>query len=651
MAISGIARYADSGFNLPWVPGHGSSIPKYDFTANGQAVALSLSQGAGLPTGGATVAGIQVYIRGVCLTGQDGLVSNYLTLAFNGTNVATFTPLSAVAPGDIGFSLGANATTNPNSGVAWTTTDIFSGVWTVTFTQGAGGNARTIEIYECCVAVQYNLANATLTPSSGPVGTTVTINGGGLHAFAYAGAAGGSIPAAGVYVWNGLATYATTVNVINDDNLTFVVPSWTPGAVAVYIKTYDGTGIDKYAISFPSSSFTLTMASWWNLPSLAFGPFGQLLPVNYYKFQVAQPSGYVASAEPAKTGWFESTDTTPYSGAATLIVGGIPHDPRSFVEVGGFATGSAAMFGGFPGVGVNFRNHFIYAAGDYSVGTDSPTLRIFDGVSDRQIATVPNTSAGAVPKAIMSMMVDHEIIFLTTYDSGTTSADFAGRVFSFDPISGAMSQIGAAFGSGELPYSLCWHMNRLWVGTNKGDGTAGKIYFFRPNIDSAWTTDYDLTTATQGGAISLCSYKGNLYVGTSQGAGTFSKVLQRDSLGAYTTSDTGAGGVATANNCFLHQIVYGTNLYATFWNPDTPSVAKIRKYDGSSWSTVYTGSSGTIRPFIGQFIVNNVLLVVGGGDKLTACVLASSDGTTFTDETANLIGTSSATPVFGEVVI
>lgn len=378
--------------------------------------------------------------------------------------------------------------------------------------------------------------------------------------------------------------------------------------------------------------------------------FPAAIPIHWYITGTRPGTSWTTTTEPTPYGWFQSIDG--YTGAANLVIGDAPHNPRSFTDIAAFATGAAGMLGGAPGAGVNFRNHFIYASGGYTIGTDSPSLRIFDGLSDRVITTIPNTSTGAVPKAIMSMILVGETIYFSTLDSGTNSSNFAGRVFSFNPITGNMSQIGSGFASGEVPYALCWHMNRLWVGTNTSGASGGKVYFFRIGIDADWTTDYTLATSSVGCVCSLASYKGQLFIGADNGAGSFAKVLVRSSLGAYSTSLTATGGTARVNNGFLSMFVFNDNLYTGYWNSDTTAVAKIYKYDNSSWTAAYTGSSGTLRPFIALFQSGSALFAIGGGKQLTAALLSTADGASWTDLTPQLTGgDSTAIPIFGEVVI
>jgi len=350
-------------------------------------------------------------------------------------------------------------------------------------------------------------------------------------------------------------------------------------------------------------------------------------------------------------GWWGST--LGFRGAADLITTPQnPKHPRCWDKVAAFANGNAAMLGGAPGAGITFDNNLIYAGDDYSLGTQNPIIRIFDGLSDRLMATVPSTSSSVVPQALMTMIVNEGTIYFTTFDSGTTSANFAGRVFTLDPLSQNIVPLGtSSFSGGEVPYAMVWHMGRLWLGTNKSDGTAGKIYFIRPGIDADWTLDHNLSSDSTGGVCSMWSFQGKLYIGTDNAAASFAKVIVRDSLGAYTTSLTATGGTARKNNGFLSMHDFNNNLFVGYWNPDTTAIAVIYKFDGTSWTISYTGSDGTLRPFIGQFTSNNYLFVIGGGDNLSAALVGTPDGTNWDNLTPFLTGptTETALPIFGGV--
>lgn len=367
---------------------------------------------------------------------------------------------------------------------------------------------------------------------------------------------------------------------------------------------------------------------------------------------ILYPAGYpfvwTLSSDPGDKGWWWDLDQ--FNGAAKLAVSSRPKNPRAFTEIVAFATGSAAVFGGFP-VGT-FENKLIYAPGGYTVGTDLPTLRIFDGSSDHEIATLPKTAAAAIPKAVMNILVANGTVYLTTLDSGSTSADFAGRVFRLDVESGNLVPVGAAFTGGQLPYVLAWHNGRLWVGTNTSDPTVhGKVYFFRPNVDTAWTLD---TTLGDGGVCSLVSYKGLLYVGCSGSAATFAKILVRGVDTTYSVSNTGAGGTARTNNAFLALQQFGENLYASYWNPDTSKLSRIWKFDNATWTSVYSEATHSIaKPWQAFPNDGDTLLAIAGGVGYAASLITTTNGTSWSDNSAFLTqsGTvSTGLPAWGMVV-
>ena len=516
--------------------------------------------------------------------------------------------------------------------------------------------------------------------------------------------------------------------------------------------------------------------NWWNLASIASTTtadqtgsafstfiystrFSSPQAINFYVYTTDAPGTlWVTSTEPAKTGWIQNIEGSPIP---TLIVGGVVPNPRSFAEISAFAAGSAGMLGGSPGSYATVGGKLYYSPGGYSVNTDYPTIHKWDGTTDSLVATLTTPGAGVVPKAVVSMLYANNLIYLTTFDSGTTAADYAGRVMSLDPVAGTLTLIGAQFTGGELPYALAWHNNLLWCGTNKGNGTQGNIYY--NNGLSAWTSatagisapvlwswapvpvtgsttfSYVVTaTNSQGETIasntvtrtdakplvggqynylqveivtgasgynvyrlvgggttgkvpcsitgsdayyvyiqdvgnagdgssppgvngtipllgsidSLYDFGSTLYVGGGNVSGTFAKVsTYNDATGIYTTSLTATGGAAQTNNGFLGFIEYLSNLYAFYWNPDTPAIAKIYKFDGATWSTVYTGATTTIRPYIAALVgADAKLYVLGGGNGLTTCLLTTTNGSAWTNDTTNyIVGTSTAVPILAEV--
>jgi hypothetical protein len=367
---------------------------------------------------------------------------------------------------------------------------------------------------------------------------------------------------------------------------------------------------------------------------------------------ITPPTGPYAPDDP--NGWWQSVNG--FTGGAQVITSTQnPRAPRDWTKLSPFCTSAAggSYLGGFPAASAIFNGHIIYPGNDYIVGTDQPPIRIFDGTSDREIIRIPPVSGTTPAFAIMAMLRVGDLIYITTLDSGSSSANYAGRVFVLSPLANTLVPVGSTgFSSGEVPYALCWHMNRLWVGTNKSDGTAGKVYFIRPGIDTAFTTDRNLSSDSVGGALSMVSYQGKLYIGTDAGAGTFAKVIVRDSAGAYSTSLTATGGTARVNNGFPHMIVFQNKISATYWNPDTTLISKVYQYDGTSWTTQFNGSTTTnLKPYILQFLALDNLYILGGAKDRGAFIMRTADLVSFTELTQFLTGplTETVIPTYGMV--
>lgn len=425
------------------------------------------------------------------------------------------------------------------------------------------------------------------------------------------------------------------------------VPTWTLDRP---VPIGDGTTATietvTSALASPGSTWSFAgpglVSQWWC--NAAFG-----LSV----FQAESPgTGWAACAGPASSnGWYWTTEN--FSTHGIIVSAGRPADPRPWVKLATWATiGNMNVFGGSPGAACSINNAMIYPASGYVVGTDYPPIRIFkDGRVDKELCRLPPTTANVIPKAVMSMLTANGTAYFTTWDSGTTSADWRGRVFQLDPETGVQTVLGLNFAAGEMPYALAWHMGRLWCGTNNGIGTVGKIYYFRPGIDTTWTQDHSTATDTAGGVTCMASFLGKLYVGTDNAAAAFGKVLVRDTAGAYTTSQTATGGTARVNNGYLAFALLGGNLYASTWNNDTPKISKIEKFTGSAWSTVYTGALLTLRPFVVLQNDLNEIYAIGGGLPFTGALLVTANGTLWTDLTPQLPeSTNTFQPMFGQMV-
>lgn len=461
----------------------------------------------------------------------------------------------------------------------------------------------------------------TIDPDHGPDagGTDVTITGTGFED-------GATVAMRGLDP-DGLPTLAdcTSVVVVDDETITATTSAHPAAVVDVVVTNPDG----QSAMLERGYSYE----GWWT------GVFEdeEDSEIEWWTYGARRP-GLRWRTElllaPPVDGWWMST--AAFGGAIYIIASSRPKDPRTWPQIAAFATGSADVFGGSPGIAVVFRNRMVYAASDYTVGVTFPPIRIYDGSFDRELCRLPPAAGNAVPIAVMSMLVANGTIYLSTLDSGSSSADWVGRVFSLDLATAALTPIGTPFPTGHLPYALAWHNGMLWCGTHRQTTDAGKVFSFRPNtVDAAWVEDVTFPAGVS--VAALLSWRGELFAGTTAPAGSFAQVRKRGSDNTWSTADTGSGGTATANNAYLSLGIFGDALYAGYWNHDTPAVAKIRKtIDGTTWSTVYTGAAGTIRPFIVLLVDNNELFAIGGGGHLTAAILRSSDGAVWTDLTSEL---------------
>lgn len=622
---------------------------------------------------GSHTLGTNISIASVRFSGPTGGAIAYGMVGFARVSGSNYTS-NFTGPGGAEY---APWTNNPNTSTAWTKAQLLVAEFGVSvtalsgtttggfhFIPGYAGNpvtnkrTTTNRGTNFCLNVVF-VGIDDINASSGAVGggETVELIGSGflLNVTAPAITFGGNA--------------ATSVVVNSTTSITCVTPAHSAGVVDVVITnpafdefsradaaTYTMSGGYTYGDSTSAYQLALPTGTVYQFATSLPGAY--TLPTSEYVNGVFYPRGTIylwtlAAVPPTDTGWWLSVDEQ-FAGAGFIVNNGRPKDPRSFDEVTSFTTGATGWMGGFPGPSCVLNNHMIYAAGGYTVGTDSPSIRIWDGRFDREVTRLPNTSAGAVPKAIMTMLAANGTIYLSTLDGGADSTDWASRVFELDIESGTLTPIGTVFTAGHLVYALAWHMNRLWAGTNRQASTAaGKIYYFRPDIDSTWTDDYTLSTSSQAGCTSLLSYKGLLYVGCSAAAATFSKVLVRSELGAYTTSKTSSGGTAVANNAILALVEFESNLYASFFNADTTAVSKIYKFDNSSWTTAYTGASSTLVPFIAFPTDTSTLLAIGGGATYSAVLLYTTDGASWTDATVFLSQGSPAScglPCFGIVM-
>lgn len=481
------------------------------------------------------------------------------------------------------------------------------------------------------LAAAYTYVNppavASIDPDHGPEsgGTDVTITGTGFQV-------GAGVTLNGAVAFDVVVVSSTLITATTSGHKAAVVDVVVTNPDGQHGTLEQGYGYEGWWLFVPDVPFNLDDYTWPD-------DIGSLDPFSF-TWWIYRPSvpgrGWVSQPLllPPVDGWWMSI--AAYGGDVMVAASSRPKDPRTWGQIATFATGSTAMLGGSPGIAGAFHNRLIYAASDYTVGVTSPPIRIYSGSFDRELCRLPPTAAGAMATAIVSLLVANGTIYLSTLESGSSSADWVGRVFALDLDTAALTPIGAAFGTGHVPYALAWHNGQLWCGTHRqASDVPGKIFRIRPDLlEATWTED---VTLASGSVAALCSWHGSLYAGTTAPAATFGQMLQRAADGTWSAVDTGSGGTATANNGYLACGAFGAALYASYWNGDTPAVAKIRSTtDGMTWTTRYTGAAGTIRPFIVLTVDDGELFAIGGGAGLTAAILRTPDGTTWTDLTAEL---------------
>lgn len=418
--------------------------------------------------------------------------------------------------------------------------------------------------------------------------------------------------------------------------------------LAVAIKQSSGADVDYIYSSNGTTWTTATTNPVLNdfSPSVAIGGRGGAWSPDLATFvwvssnstlnAILAEEGAVSS-----TGWYKSdvpgistgVDATSITGASAR-----PKGPRGQIELSPFSD-SNPLFG-YPGHAIAFQNRMIYATGDYTIGTDLPPIRVWNGTSDYQLAVIPKDGSGNIPKCITTISNADGSIYLGTWDTGTSNADVAGRILKLDPNSGQLTNVGNVNSlTGYIPWALKFHNGELWTGLHRSDTSAGRIYRIKPNEQTTWTQDRDLTTDSVGPCTVIESYKGKMYFGSAAASGTFAKFGSRDTTGTYSLLYTGTGGTAQNYNGFYAATVFGDNLYFSYWNPDATEVSLIKKYDGTTVSTSYDVTGIADVPIIALFVHDGVLYALGSrysGGTWTSVVLTTPDGTTWTDRTGDL---------------
>ncbi len=255
----------------------------------------------------------------------------------------------------------------------------------------------------------------------------------------------------------------------------------------------------------------------------------------------------------------------------------------------------------------------LYYAGD-PAGTSHYDILVFDGRTARTLFRIPVNPLTGTVQGPNSLCAHNGKLYVSVSD-GIYGDEIIGRVFEYNPATGAVTQVGAAFAKtvtgatqSEYPVVLVSFAGRLWVGTGTavqgGASTLlniGKVYHTDPGADpttAVWVLDH--TTANTEGFIStLAVFNGNLYLGTTSinttpiGYASRGVLKKRTSTtGAWATVDTGAGTGTDANtqSGYTKMIVQGSTLLVNYTFEDAVTAASrlmkvMTSSDGTTWAT------------------------------------------------------------------
>ena len=367
-------------------------------------------------------------------------------------------------------------------------------------------------------------------------------------------------------------------------------------------------------------------------------------------------------------GWNTSTDE--FATAATTngpdgfdATNGVPRLPANVYTNLANSDDRQRAFAGRPSI--TYRNRFYYAGNDYTVGTTGPTIRVWDGTTDRLLTRIPPLDSTQA-SAVLCLIAANQRIYLTTYDTGSYAANSVkARIFELNPESGALVQMGSRFPispeTARVPYGLAWHMGRLWTATFTGGSSATqRSYFIRPGIDTDWTSD-SASVGANGPITNMLSFQGQIYFAGTADATSPALMRVRSPAGAYSTSLTVAlnegGAVPTMAsfgifNHFGAMAIFSGNLYAAYFNKDTADAnlfSRVYQYTGSAWSVVYSpaANAATSVPFQSALVHNSDLYFLsspesdGAGTEINK-IIKTSDGTTWSDVSSGLANFSTS---------
>jgi hypothetical protein len=199
---------------------------------------------------------------------------------------------------------------------------------------------------------------------------------------------------------------------------------------------------------------------------------------------------------------------------------------------------------------------------------DTPNIVMgYDGVQEFELARF-----GASDEAVVHCTHAGQVI-VTVVDSSLVH-----RVFSIDPVTGEMTQVGDTSMSFQMGQCGVSYLGRVWIGGTDFNDSLAKIYSARVGT-GVWTLERT-AAAAQNAYVTLGVLNGKLYAGTRvDGAGTAAIVEERTAAGAWSTSRTGS--TALVSNAYRMALVADGCLFIAYLAVGTIA---IEKFTGSVWS-------------------------------------------------------------------
>jgi hypothetical protein len=342
-------------------------------------------------------------------------------------------------------------------------------------------------------------------------------------------------------------------------------------------------------------------------------------------------------------------DSTPRYSPASDTADSVNHGQQGYAEANGVLYYGAAFDTAF------------------DVNPTKATLRRYDGHTDSLVCTFPHnnylvTAVASFKTSVSCVLVkyaDGNVCYVAVLDKEFgIPAYFHGRIFKvtgLDAGNYALTEIfnslnpanGAPFVSshttGFAPYVLENFGGNLWFGMWRGHQILdsdldpyivqlqGSGFVIANNVSA----DHSSTKLSD--VSCMRPFQGSLFFGyrvhsndTGGYTPQFAKIMKLDPDGTLTESlNTDDGGTAADTNAAAAMRLFGGNLYATLFNPSSPSTASVKKFDGASWTTVLNFASLGVPLNLG---VDDGVLYTWGEDIL----YSSLDGITWTNRSAHL---------------